>query len=91
MAKSKTNPEAIYMQLKALLLQQPEYGSPASPEKMQWLGRAAAIIEPLLDTFDHTEFKTAMDKYISYGSKSEDTLNNYWKIQTILYRALAKI
>jgi len=87
---------ARYQQLGALIATMPDLNTSAwcSPEGMQWLGRANALVQAdLSDPVDHVRFKSALDRlgstatYPDHVSVHADAVQ---KITMILYRALGR-
>lgn len=81
------NPETLYLQLRRLVATMPQLdsGVARTPETLQWLGRAAALVEASGDVVDFVQFKSSADSmdFLLVGVNAR-------KIESIVHRALAR-
>ncbi|WP_418116764.1 hypothetical protein [Variovorax sp. 350MFTsu5.1] len=82
-----TAPETLYLQLRRLVASMPDLasGDIRKPEDLQWLGRAAALIEESGDLADFVQFKSCADN-INPMRRVIDAR----KMEAIVHRALAR-
>ncbi len=79
------SPEALYVQLGQLIAEMPDLAKPLGQDGGRWLGRAAILVDAVGDGIDPINFRIAADHLAGYGRETHAQ-----KIETILYRALAK-
>lgn len=82
-----TDPETLYLHLRRLVATMPDLasGDTRDPERLQWLGRAAALIEKSGDLTDFVQLKASADG-IDFLRRDV----NARKIESIVHRALAR-